>query len=95
MSKDGREIFVEGTTTPTFREGRFVHTQGFFRDVTARKRAEESAERSEERFRVLFEYAPDAYYLNDLTGTFVDGNKAAEEMTGYEKEEMIERISSA
>lgn len=89
VSKDGREIFVEGTTTPTFREGRFVHTQGFFRDVTERKRAEESAERSEERFRVLFEYAPDAYYLNDLTGTFVDGNKAAQEMTGYKKEEMI------
>ena len=89
VSKDGREIFVEGTATPTFREGRFVHTQGFFHDVTKRKRAEESAERSEERFRVLFEYAPDAYYLNDLTGTFVDGNKAAEEMTGYKKEEMI------
>ncbi len=89
VSKDGREIFVEGTATPTFREGRFVHTQGFFHDVTERKRAEESAERSEERFRVLFEYAPDAYYLNDLTGTFVDSNKAAEEMTGYKKEEMI------
>ena len=89
VSKDGREIFVEGTATPTFREGRFVHTQGFFHDVTERKRAEESAERSEERFRVLFEYAPDAYYLNDLTGTFVDGNKAAQEMTGYKKEEMI------
>ncbi len=89
VSKDGREIFVEGTITPTFREGRFVHTQGFFRDVTERKRAEESAERSEERFRVLFEYAPDAYYLNDLTGTFVDGNKAAQEMTGYKKEELI------
>ncbi|MCH8873879.1 PAS domain S-box protein [candidate division KSB1 bacterium] len=89
VSKDGREIFVEGTATPTFREGRFVHTQGFFHDVTERKRAEESAERSEERFRLLFEYAPDAYYLNDLTGTFVDGNKAAQEMTGYKKEEMI------
>ena len=89
VSKDGREIFVEGTATPTFREGRFVHTQGFFHDVTERKRAEGSAERSEERFRVLFEYAPDAYYLNDLTGTFVDSNKAAEEMTGYKKEEMI------
>jgi PAS domain S-box-containing protein len=40
VSKDGREIFVEGTTTPTFREGRFVHTQGFFHAVTARKRSE-------------------------------------------------------
>ena len=36
---------------------------------------------SEERFQVLFEYAPDAYYLNDLSGRFLDGNIAAEKLT--------------
>ncbi len=46
-------------------------------------------EDSEERFRILFEYAPDGYYISDLTGTFVDGNKAAEEITGYKREELI------
>ena len=58
-------------------------------ELSERKRAEESAKSSEERFRVLFEDAPDAYYLNDLTGTFVDSNRAAEKMTGYKKEELI------
>ncbi|MGB3480130.1 MAG: response regulator, partial [bacterium] len=38
---------------------------------------------SEQRLKILFEFAPDAYYLNDLKGSFVDGNKAAEELTGY------------
>ena len=37
----------------------------------------------------MFEFAPDAYYLNDLEGYFVDGNKAAEELLGYRKEELI------
>lgn len=37
----------------------------------------------------LFELAPDAYYLSDLRGTFIDGNPAAEELTGYQKEELI------
>ena len=44
---------------------------------------------SEERFQILFEHAPDGYYLSDLKGTFVDGNAAAERITGYKREELI------
>jgi len=39
--------------------------------------------------KILFEYAPDPYYLNDLKGTFIDGNKAAEKVTGYKRGELI------
>ncbi|MCW3990784.1 MAG: PAS domain S-box protein, partial [Candidatus Bathyarchaeota archaeon] len=42
-----------------------------------------------ERFDVLMENAPDAIYLNDPSGTFIDGNRAAEELTGYSREELI------
>ncbi len=44
---------------------------------------------SEEELQILFEYAPDAYYLNNLKGTFVDGNRAAEQITGYKRDELI------
>lgn len=44
---------------------------------------------SNELFKIVFEYAPDAYYLNDLWGRFIDGNKAAEALTGYRKEELV------
>jgi len=44
---------------------------------------------SEGRLGLLFEKAPDAYYLNDLKGTFIDGNEAAEKQTGYSREELI------
>ncbi len=55
----------------------------------ARKRVEDKTRGSEERLRILFEFAPDGYYLSDLKGNFVDGNKAAEEITGYKKDELI------
>jgi len=38
---------------------------------------------------ILFDYAPDGYYISDLKGTFIDANKAAEELVGYNKSEML------
>jgi PAS domain S-box-containing protein len=60
----------------------------FFRN-TDRDKVVEEMKKSEERFRMLFEYAPDGYYLNDMEGNFVDGNRAAENITGYKREELI------
>jgi len=39
--------------------------------------------------RILFEHAPDPYYLSDLKGIFIDGNKMMEQVTGYKKKELI------
>ncbi len=65
------------------------HIQAIVRDITLRKKAEIEIRNSEEKLQILFESAPDAYYLSDLKGTFIDGNKAAEDLMGYKKEELI------
>lgn len=44
---------------------------------------------SEDRFRFYFEYAPDAFYLINGQGTILDGNRAAEKLVGYPREELI------
>lgn len=44
---------------------------------------------SEEWFRILFEYAPDAIYLNDLRGQLVDANRKTLQLLGLSKEEIL------
>lgn len=44
---------------------------------------------SEERYRELFENSRDAIYVHDLTGRYVSVNRAAEELSGYPREEII------
>jgi len=65
--------------------GRIEH----YYDITERIQAEKELKDSEERLKILFDYAPDAYYISDLKGDFVDCNKKAEKLTGYKKEELI------
>ena len=45
----------------------------------------------EDRLRMFFEFAPDAYFMYDLRGKFLDGNLAAEELAGYAREELVGR----
>jgi len=58
-------------------------------DITERKEAESKLKSSEERMKILFDSAPDMYFLYDLKGTIIDGNNAAETLIGYKKEELI------
>ena len=51
--------------------------------------AEPAEGKVEECLGTFFDYAPDAYYLADATGKFIDVNKAAEKLFGHGKEAMI------
>jgi PAS domain S-box-containing protein/putative nucleotidyltransferase with HDIG domain len=74
------------TFAPIVEKG-FVNVYGL--DITKRKKAEEQIKDSEKRLKILFDYAPDAYYISDLKGKFIDGNKVAERLMGYKREELI------
>ncbi|MCL6579023.1 MAG: PAS domain S-box protein [Candidatus Bathyarchaeota archaeon] len=87
--KDGTIATVEINAAPIIMNSKVTGIQAVFRNVTERKKMEERLRESEERLRSLIEYAPDAIYINDLNGKILEGNRQAEILTGYEKEELI------
>ena len=54
-----------------------------------RRKAEHALRRSESRFRALWEGVRDAVVLADLDGNVTMFNRAAEQMFGYSREEMV------
>lgn len=88
-NKNGDIVFLECSSSFIKKDKKIVNIIVIARDITERKASEEKLKESEEKFRNLFEFAPDGIYLNDLKGTFIEGNKVAEELTGYKKKELI------
>jgi PAS domain S-box-containing protein len=90
IRRNGERVWIAWTNKAIFSDdGNVSEILSIGMDITARKHAEEALSESEERFRVLFEQAPDPFYINKMDGAMVNGNKAAEKLLGYQKEELI------
>ncbi len=61
----------------------------FFKDVTARKKAEEEWQRAENQYRALIEQASDAIMITDLQGNFLEVNSSLCKLFGYSREELM------
>jgi len=58
-------------------------------EIVRLKKVEQDLKISEERYKKLFEAAEDGIYTLDLKGRFTSGNRKAEEICGYKREELI------
>lgn len=88
MTKDGRKIpyFVNGISV-TYEGKKCLMGVGI--DITERRKVEEKNRKSEERFRVLVDSAPDATVIVDEKGLIQMVNKQTETILGYRREELI------
>ena len=89
LKPDKSIVWVIGKAVPEMIGNEVTGYIGTITDITDRKMAEEKLKSSEERLKILFDYAPDAYYLNDLKGNFIDGNIASEKLLGHDRNELI------
>jgi len=80
FSVSGRGWLIKDT------EGRSIGVWGIIRDITDRKRAQESLRESEENFRQLAEQSPNMIFINEK-GRVVYANKKCEEVMGYTRDE--------
>jgi len=87
--RDGHWIWVAIEGKLMREQGIPVGFQIISTDITERKQAEEALQQSEERLKTYIESAPDGVYINDLKGTFLYGNRKAEEIIGHKKEELL------
>jgi PAS domain S-box-containing protein len=80
LSTKGPVLGADGNVTGLF---------GVARDITDRRRVEETLRESEERFRTLVEQAGDGMELVDREGRYLDVNAATLAQLGYTREEML------
>jgi PAS domain S-box-containing protein len=98
LNKDNQYVYIldQGIIAQRQPDGRPSRIVGSTINISDRKQAEaerqqaEAALRqSEERFRALFEDAPDAIFIADLEGTYLDVNTSACRLLGYPAEALI------
>jgi len=83
--KDGSYRWIEWRSLPS---GTLIYAAA--RDITERKRVEETLRANEEKYRQLFEAESDAIFLiENESGVIIEVNSAAEALYGYDREELL------
>lgn len=85
LTVNSQPLFRPNETTPYAAVASFV-------DITNRKRIEVELRESEERFRATFEQAAVGITHASIEGRFVRVNQKFCEITGYTREELLERL---
>ena len=87
--KDGtiKDVLIDSSVL--HRDGEFVHTRCFTRDVTVRKRAEAQVRAQEQRTRTILESITDAFCALDREWRFTYVNRQAEVLLARSREELL------
>lgn len=91
FKKDGTLVWIEDRMSLLKdREGNPYGIISVLQDITERKNAEEALRINEEKYRMLLEFAADAFFHCDSAGNLLTVNNKAVELMGYTKEELLE-----
>jgi len=98
--KDGSLRYIETSSIPKVDDGDIIGVTGIFSDVTEKIAIQKHLEKSEEKYRLLFENMSSGFsfheivldkYGNPIDYIFKDVNPAFEKLTGLKKEDIIDK----
>ncbi len=89
--RNGYYIWCEGTMTNLLNVPHVNAIVSNFRDITARKQAEELIIKNENRFRALIEKSTDIKMLSTVGGEFIYGSPSVTNVFGYTNEEFLNK----
>jgi len=88
--QDGQEVWVQMIKTPIRQEdGRVIGILGIFWDITARRRAAEELQKLSQFRESIIDNANVWLDVIDANGNVMIWNKAAEEISGYSRDEVV------
>ncbi len=91
-TKDGSEVYIEGTADPILNEnGKVIGFLEIQRDITQRKISENILKQSELRFRSIWEKSFDGMRLTDKEGKTVSVNKAFCRLVEMKEEDLLDK----
>lgn len=76
-----RRVLLESDIRP--------HWIGTSTDIDDQRRALDTVQAQERRYRALIEYLPDAFFVHDETGVILDVNRHASELTGRSRDRLL------
>jgi two-component system cell cycle sensor histidine kinase/response regulator CckA len=90
IRKDGTTVWTELLSTPLFdSEGNLIAFQGVTRDITDRKRAEESLEAAGAFLNTILNAVPVPLFYKDKDGRYIGCNKSFEKFFGKMRQELV------
>ncbi|HSB08356.1 MAG TPA: response regulator [Blastocatellia bacterium] len=89
ITKDGRTIKVEGSSSCRFENGKPVATRSIFRDITERKRAEQALRKSEQQLQAILDNSPAVIYVKDNWGRYILINTRFEKLFHVSKDLVV------
>ena len=89
VGPDGKIAWYETQVGPILRDGWVVAATSIITDITKRKKAEQSLQHSEERFRSLIENSTDVIAILDKDLTILYESPTFEKILGYKPEKVI------
>ncbi len=88
QAKDGHQVYVEFVSNKYKVDSQEVF-QCNIRNITERRRAEETLRQSEEKYRTVLNEIFEVYYEMDLAGNYTFFNDALCRQTGYSRKELM------